>query len=248
MELVKQKEKDYHNKAFGEGTRKQLDKYYLITQRSTACYQERALAHSKDKSVLEYGCGLGSLAFHLAKHATKVTGIDISEVAIEQARERAKNERLENASFLVMDAENLNFADGTFDLICGSAILHHLNLDKAFAEIVRSLKPDGVAVFLEALGHNPALNLYRKFTPALRTEDEHPLLMPELQTANSYFGKVEIHFFHLFSLAAIPFHRFAFFGKVLNFLDGIDRRVFKIMPFARKYAWIAVMVLLQPKK
>jgi ubiquinone/menaquinone biosynthesis C-methylase UbiE len=248
MESVKQKEKDYHNKAFSEGIRKKLGKYYLITQRSTACYQERALASSKDKNVLEYGCGPGSLAFHLVKYAATVVGIDISEVAIEQAKARAKNERLENVSFLVMDAENLTFADEAFDLICGSAILHHLNLGRAFAEIARTLKSGGVAVFLEALGHNPALNLYRKFTPALRTEDEHPLLMRDLQTADLYFGKVEKHFFHLFSLAAIPLHRLPVFEKVLAFLEGVDRLAFKLLPFMRKYAWITVLVLSQPKK
>jgi ubiquinone/menaquinone biosynthesis C-methylase UbiE len=248
MEIVKQKEKDYHNKAFSEGTRKKLDKYYLSAKRSSAFYQHCLSSHCKGKSVLEYGCGPGSQAFLLAKHAAKVIGIDISEVAIEQATKQAKNEELTNLSFFVVDAESLDFANGSFDLICGSAILHHLNLNKAFAEIVRTLRPDGIAVFFEALGHNPMINLYRKLTPRLRTEDEHPLLMRDLKTAGLYFGKVETHYFHLFSIAAVPFHRLAVFRILLNILDGFDRLVFKLLPFTKKYAWITVMVLSQPKK
>jgi ubiquinone/menaquinone biosynthesis C-methylase UbiE len=248
MESIKQKEKEYHNKAFSEGTRKPLDKYYQITKRCTAFYQERTLAACKNKNALEYGCGPGSMAFHLVKLAKNVVGIDISEVAIEQAKARAENEGLTNASFFVMDAENLDFFNEAFDLICGSAILHHLNLDRALAEIARTLKSDGVAVFLEALGHNPLLNAYRRLTPRLRTEDEHPLLMPELKTADAYFGKVEKHFFNLLSLAAMPFHRFAGFGWILNRLDGADQFLFKRLPFTRKYAWIAVLVLSQPRK
>jgi len=248
MELVKQKEKEFHNKAFREEIRKNLDKYYQTTGSSRAFYQKFLLANSKNKNVLEYGCGPGSQAFLLARQATRVTGIDISEVAIVQATQQAKEERLKNAAFLVMDAENLNFANDTFDIICGSAILHHLNVDRAYAEIARTLKPDGVAVFWEGLGHNPLINLYRKLTPRLRTEDEHPLLMADLNKARSFFGKVETHFFHLFSLAAIPLHRFAVAGRMLNFGDGLDRLLFKYLPFTKKYAWITVMVLSQPKE
>jgi len=248
METVKQKEKAYHNKAFSEGTRKLLDKYYQTTKRSSAFYREFLLAKSKGGGVLEYGCGPGSQAFLLAQHAAKVTGIDISEVAIEQAAQQAKNERLENTSFLVMDAESLDFKNNSFDLICGSAILHHLNLDRAFAEIARTLKAEGVAIFWEALGHNPIINLYRKLTPHLRTEDEHPLLIRDIKKAERYFGKVEIRFFHLLALAAAPFHRLARFRLVLNFFNGLDRLLFKLFPFLKKYAWVTVIVLSQPEK
>jgi len=247
METIKQKEKDYHNKAFSEGTRKKLDKYYLTARSSSAFYRECLLSNCEGKSVLEYGCGPGSQAFLLAQHAARVTGIDISNVAIAQATARAKNENLQNVSFCMMDAENLDFANEAFDLICGSAILHHLNLDKSLPEIARTLKPHGVAVFFEALGHNPLINLYRKLTPRLRTEDEHPLLQQDLKAAGSYFGKVEIRFFHLFSLVAAPFHRLAIFGYLLNFFETIDRFVFKLLPFTKKCAWIAVIGLAQPK-
>jgi len=51
-----------------------------------------------------------------------------------------------------MNAEELKFADDYFDIVCGGAILHHLDLNKALSEIARVLKPDGKAIFVEPLG------------------------------------------------------------------------------------------------
>lgn len=133
--------------------------------------------NAEGKSVLEYGCGTGSLInLSLGARAKKTTGIDISEVVIGQAKQKYEKEvATGKVSFQVMDAEALEFSDSTFDLICGKSILHHLDLQKCYTEISRVLKSEGKAIFLEPLGHNPIINLYRKVTPKLRTVDEHPL-------------------------------------------------------------------------
>jgi SAM-dependent methyltransferase len=248
METRKQKEQNYHNKAFSEGTRKKADKYYAITKKSSGFYESFLRAHCNEGLTMEYGCGPGSSAFVLAEQAIKVIGIDISDVGIKQALTQAQNKCLPNVSFFVMDAEALAIADNKFDLICGNSILHHLELKKAFAEITRTLKTNGMAIFLEPLGHNPMINLYRKLTPRFRTEDEHPLLMQDLNIAHDYFEKIETHFFHLFSLAAVPFRKLPGFRLLLRFLDALDGATFKILPFIKKYAWIIVIVLAQPKK
>jgi len=70
--------------------------------------------------------------------------------------------------------------------VCGSGTLHHLYIDAAFKELVRVLKPNGCVVFFEPLGHNFLINLYRKLTPSMHSEDEHPLLAKML----NYFGNI----------------------------------------------------------
>ncbi len=149
---------------------------------------------------------------------------------------------------MVMDAENTTFTNSCFDLICGSSILHHLNVTKAYDEIRRILQPDGRAVFLEPLGHNPLINLYRKRTPALRSPDEHPLLIKDLQAANDFFSSLTINYFHLFSLLGFPLRHSSIFHPLMQFLEAVDRTGFSVLPFLRKYAWTTVFVLAEPKK
>ena len=201
-----------------------------------------------NRTVLEYGCGPGSAAFQLAREGARVTGIDLSEVAIEQARERARREGVSNTTFRVMDAEHLEFPDNTFDLIAGSAIIHHLDTDRALSEVSRTLKPGGSPVFMEPMGHNPLINLYRSLTPAIRTVDEHPLLTEDFETARKYFGHVECHYFHLTSLAAVPLRRLPIFRPALGVLDLLDAALFRWIPPARKYAWFVILVLAARKK
>jgi ubiquinone/menaquinone biosynthesis C-methylase UbiE len=40
----------------------------------------------------------------------------------------------------VLEAENLSFSNDSFDLVCGSGILHHLDLNRSYKEIQRVLK------------------------------------------------------------------------------------------------------------
>jgi ubiquinone/menaquinone biosynthesis C-methylase UbiE len=244
MELRKQKERELRsNNTFRTGRRKKVAKFYAIVRSSRTFYEDFLQARCPNKKVLEYGCGLGSYSFFLAKKGATVTGIDISNVEIEQAQKRARSEHLEKTNFCVMDAEALGFDNNTFDLVCGTGILHHLDLNKAFPEISRTLKPDGAAIFIEPLGYNAIINLYRKLTPDLRTEDESPLLMKDLKMAEAYFGKVETHFFHLVSLIAVLFRNIPGFTHLLKALDATDRALFRFFPLARRYAWQIVIVL-----
>jgi ubiquinone/menaquinone biosynthesis C-methylase UbiE len=242
-----EKEREFHNKTFGEDSRRSAGKFYDIAVSSQRFYQEMLLANCAHAEVLEYGCGQGSQAFELARHGARVTGIDISDVAIEQARERARREGLDGLTFQVMNAEHLEFPDSRFDLVCGSAILHHLDLEHAYSQLTRVLAPSGTAVFSEPLGHNPFINAYRAMTPHLRTEDEHPLLMHDLQLARSYFRAGRIRFFHLQSLAAVPMRNFPGFQMLLRVLDAADNALFAVVPPSRRLAWQAVMVLSKPR-
>jgi SAM-dependent methyltransferase len=188
------------------------------------------------------------MAFALAPSCSAVTGIDISSVAIELARSKAAAEHINNVEFREMNAEDLCFESDCFDLICGSAILHHLDLAKAYSELARILRPTGSAVFIEPLGHNPLINLYRRLTPRLRTPDEHPLLMNDLDLAKAYFGQVRLRFFQLQTFLAIPFRKTRFIRPLRNTLDALDRALFRIFPPARKHAWQVVIELAEPRR
>jgi SAM-dependent methyltransferase len=240
-------EREFHDRAFSEQTRHTADKFYSITARSRSRFQELLLADCRGKRVLELGCGPGLTALPLAEQGASVTGIDISEVAIEQAARAAESKKLK-ATFLRMNAEETSFDSDTFDLVCGNGILHHLDLKKAYHELARILKPDGSAVFSEPLGHNPLINLYRRLTPSMRTEDEHPLLMRDIELAGSYFRDVEAHYFHLCSLFAVPFRNAPFFAGLLGFLDNVDGFLFRSSPCLGRHAWLVILVMSNPRR
>ncbi len=106
--------------------------------------------------VLELGCGTGLFSTMFARHGCRLTAIDISPDLLARARLR----RLPDAVvFQVDNAERLDQPDGAFDAVVGSSILHHLDLDRALAEIRRVLRPDGRLAFAEPNMLNPQVAL-----------------------------------------------------------------------------------------
>ena len=193
------------------------------------------------KRVLEYGCGTGSHAYYLATSGAEVIGIDISPVRLAQARQDAMNQGL-SIEFVEGDAEHLPFADASFDRVVGGAILHHLDLDAAYREVARVLRPEGDAYFIEPLGHNPAINWYRRRTPQMRTEDEHPLLMGDLARAHRFFSRVDVDFYHLFALGAAPLFGTPLFRPTTFIGDILDRLAMRLSPL-QPLAWTALIRL-----
>jgi ubiquinone/menaquinone biosynthesis C-methylase UbiE len=222
-----------------------------FTQGLTQEALDRVYRHVKSncvgKDVLDYGCSVGEGALLMRKFgARSVTGIDISSVAVEQAREAARQAALDHATFHVMNAEELEFRDRSFDMVFGIAILHHLDLEKAYAEIARVLRPDGVAVFLEPLGHNVFINAVRKATPGSHTRDEHPLLARDLRVCRKYFGELQLEYVNLLTLLSAPLVALPGRETLRRMLTVVDKAVFRVVPPARRYAWNVVMRMRQP--
>lgn len=241
-----EREREFHNAAFTDRRRTRLAPVYAIMNGSTRLYWSLVRQYADGGRLLEYGCGASALASTDGIGAAEVVGIDISDVAVRQAAERAAAQGVKG-SFHVMDAEALQFPERSFDVICSAAILHHLDLRRAFSEIARTLRPDGHAVFLEPLGHNPLINLYRRLTPSLRTPDEHPLLMSDIAMAGEYFGRAEAHYFALTTFAAIPLRGSRSFTRLLHALERFDGFLFRWLPWLRRHAWQVVLVLSEPK-
>lgn len=246
--MSKETEKKYFDFAYEFEVRKPVSKFCSIIQYSKKYYEDLLLANCDNKKVLEYGCGRGTYAYFLSRHRAEVTGIDISEVAIESAKRRAQEEGLENTVFLLMDAEAMQFEDSSFDVISGRAVLHHIQLPEAMKEIARVLKPEGKAIFIEPMGYNPAINLCRRLTPSLRTKDEKPLTAKDLKLISRFFCQANYSFFNLFTLLAVPFRNKGVFPALLEALEKFDRKLFEMIPAMRYLCWQVVIVLEKPKK
>ena len=100
--------------------------------------------------VLDIGTGTGFFACMMAAEGHEVTGIDLTPEMIEGARNTAAKLGL-NAQFLVMDAENPEFADGSFDVLVTRNLTWTLpNMDRAYQEWYRLLSPGGVLINFDA--------------------------------------------------------------------------------------------------
>jgi ubiquinone/menaquinone biosynthesis C-methylase UbiE len=101
-------------------------------------------------SVLEIGAGTGYFSLNLAAAGLidELTCTDISAGMLDVLRDNAARLGLSDVSAVQADAEALPFPDDSFDLILGHAVLHHLpDLDRAFAEFCRVLRPGGRILF-----------------------------------------------------------------------------------------------------
>ena len=236
------REKDFHNRTYESRVRKPLAILYDSSSPIRQRYEKLLLKECEGKRVLEYGCGLGSYGFFLASRGSLVTGIDISEYAILEAQKQAQVDNV-GIDFRVMNAEFLELPDESFDVICGTGILHHLNLERAILEIRRVLTSNGKAVFVEPLGHNPIINIFRKLTPSLRSRDEHPLRMSDLETISTAFPHHTFEFYDLLALAWLPFHKIRTLRAVSEMLARVDHKLFALIPFSRKFSWQALILL-----
>jgi SAM-dependent methyltransferase len=99
--------------------------------------------------VLDVGCGTGELALFLARRGHDVLGVDLSGLAVRQAREKARWRRIP-AQFLVMDAldlPRLRPAGLSFRTVLDSAMYHVLGdreRDRFVAALEAVLRPGGL--------------------------------------------------------------------------------------------------------
>jgi len=244
------RELDRHRLTPEEFLRKYPNKsFYAIDRESKQFLFDWLAARCPGKRALDYCCGNGEIALRLARAGAEAHGIDISAAEIETAKKAAAAAGFASRTqFAVMDAEAMCYPDDHFDVIVCSGVLHHLDVDKAFPELARVLKPTGEIICAEALGYNPAITWYRRLTPHLRTawEADHILTMREVRKGLDHFARVEVRFFHLFTILAIPFRNLRVFGRLLSMLQAIDRIVLRI-PGIRLMAWQMYMVYSHPR-
>lgn len=236
------RERAFHNERYEHEIRGRVSKFYQTIEDCRLDHAAAVREACRGKDVLEYGCGRGDKALELAPLCRSITGIDISDVATGNANAEADRRGFGNARFLPMNAEAMEFPDASFDLVFGTAIIHHLDLDRAYGEISRVLRPNGQAIFIEPLGHNVAINSFRDKTPALRTPDEHPLMRQDFDVARRYFPQVDIKFYGFTAIAAGFLHGTPLFRPALAVLKGIDRALFTVPPL-RWQAWYTMIRL-----
>ena len=102
---------------------------------------------SPGMTLLDAGCGPGSITYGLAMHTApgEVIGIDLDSARIETASNDTREAGIENISYQVADVTHLQFADGYFDAVFANGLIEHLADPAAgIQELLRVLQPGGV--------------------------------------------------------------------------------------------------------
>ena len=111
---------------------------------------ERFLPEGGSLDILDVGTGTGFFAVLLAQQGHRVEGIDLTPAMLEEARTLAKQRNLD-ITFREMDAQNLAYPDGTFDVVISRNLTWTLpDPERAYASWFRVLKPGGVLLNFDA--------------------------------------------------------------------------------------------------
>lgn len=112
----------------------------------------KALSLPVNSTVLDAGCGEGSVAiYHANKHGLRVIGIDLLDFNINRAKQTATRQQLDDkVTFQVASYQKLSFPDNTFEgVYTMETLVHSPDHQQALKEFYRVLKPGGRLVLFE---------------------------------------------------------------------------------------------------
>jgi cyclopropane fatty-acyl-phospholipid synthase-like methyltransferase len=140
-----------------------------------------ALVPSKQGRILDVGCGVGGSTRHLTRYysSERVHAINISAAQLEACRERVPG-----AHLYLMAAEQMAFADQSFETVISVEAACHFQRDRFLTEAWRVLRPGGALVLADILFHQQP----RAFSKVLRDQEIH-------RTIGEYQARIEHHGF-----------------------------------------------------
>jgi len=229
-------------------------------------YITSQLGPLKGKKLLDVGCGLGEAAVYFALQGADVTASDLSPQMLKVTEKLAQKYNVKVNTHLSA-SENLNFENHLlFDVIYVGNLFHHVEIEKTILLLKKQLKPDGLMISWDPVAYNPIINVYRRIATEVRTEDEHPLKLRDIQTFKKHFHQVDVEWFWLFTLSVFILmavvqrrnpNKIRFWKAVIAEseswrwlyvpLEQLDRWTLKLFPFLRPLCWNVVIKVQGPK-
>ena len=130
-----------------------------------ALVRGQATAH-----VLDLGCGGGHVSYRAAPHVAAVTACDVTPGMLDAVAATAAERGLRNIAVQQAPAEDLPFADASFDLVlCRFTVHHWQDMEAGLRQARRVLKPGHVALFIDTTAPaDPVLDTHLQAVELLR--------------------------------------------------------------------------------
>lgn len=150
MEEIKQRMTNYWTERVPTFSQLRMKEFTGEMHRRWMAEFQKLLPREGPLTILDLGTGTGFFAFLLGAEGHRVTGIDLTEEMIAEAKRTAEFLDIP-ADFYVMDAENPAFSPGSFDVLVTRNLTWGLpHLETAYANWRKLLKPGGILINFDA--------------------------------------------------------------------------------------------------
>jgi ubiquinone/menaquinone biosynthesis C-methylase UbiE len=136
---------------------------------------DRIINLRKDMNVLEVGCGTGRWAFYMAPKVKKVVAIDLSENMIDIAKNKQKNENVNNIEFYCGSASEFD-ADEKFNLVYFSGVLPYISdddINDLLNKLPKWMDKGGVCLSRDSVSLKKRIDLTEGYPVIYRTRGEY---------------------------------------------------------------------------
>ncbi len=230
-------EKNFHDTRFSHDQKKSKIYKFGLYKWYEDYFQ---LIKKTSGKTLEIGAGLEScflesesLKNKIIRGELEVTSIDISEIAVKNCQ----NLTFKGLNFILEDAHTLkNIEIEKLDNIVGRGIVHHLEIDLFIGNLTRNSKKKLTYIFAEPMKGPFYIRFYRFLTPKIRTPDEHPLTIYDLNNFKLQLkGKQRRKYYGFLTLLV------SFFGYRSRTLENIDDFLLNKLKLGRFLAWAVII-------
>lgn len=163
-------------------------------------YLHDQLGDVSGKKILDLGCGLGEVSIFFALKGATVTAVDLSQPMLDVVQNIAKRYQVQVQTLHASVEELGQLKKNSFDIIYVGNLFHHVDISKTLRHVIRILKITGTLVCWEPVHYNPIINIYRAIAKKVRSRDERPFRMRDIELFKQQFESVQVQWFWLSTL------------------------------------------------